>query len=329
MKARSIVITGKNQAAVQDFDLPEPGKGQLLIENKYSCVSPGTETRCFAGLQSSNYPFISGYMATGTVIKKGPDTATPEGTHVFISGTQESSIQRMWGGHTSHAIVSEQSIVTVPEHISLKEVAPLKLAAIAFHGFRLARPLAGERVAVIGLGALGQISARLYTMCGARTVCCDLSEFRVNTAKKAGLDALLVRGTLQETLKSSFPEGVDIIVDVTGFPAVMTQAVTLAHDIPWDNSRVDSARYIIQGSYPNEFQVNYNDAFMKELQFIVPRDEKRDDRNAVVGLLSCGKISLSDLITDIRTPRDAQKTYEELTDRQSPLLTVAFDWSER
>lgn len=330
MKARALAHVDTNKAEVMDVEVREPGAGEVMIETHCTSISPGTELRCLAGKEAggSGFPYVAGYALAGRVLKTGKHTALSEGAKVFACGTQDASIPTQWGGHISHALVSESDVHAIPEHVSLQEASLTKLGSIAFHGYRLARPLAGETVAVIGLGVLGQISARLFAMSGAKTVCCDLSPFRVEKAKAAGVEAYVVDGTVQETLGHALGEGADIVVDVTGAPPVLPQAVKLARDLAWDNTPLPGARFVVQGSYPGAIEVPYKEVFMKELQLLFPRDSQPRDRSAVIGLLASDKLSLADCITGTRPPEDIQNAYEELMDRKAPVLTSAIEWKK-
>ena len=60
------------------------------------------------------------------------------------------------------------------------------LGAIAMHGFRLASPQLGERVAVIGLGLLGQLAVQIARAAGCRVFGVDSRAARVALARRAG-----------------------------------------------------------------------------------------------------------------------------------------------
>jgi 2-desacetyl-2-hydroxyethyl bacteriochlorophyllide A dehydrogenase len=329
MKAQCIIFSGKDKVEVRDTTVRDPGPGEVLIAAKYTCVSPGTELRCLAGMQSNSpaFPFVAGYALAGEVIKTGEGVDLKPGAKVFCGGTKDAGgINVLWGGHISHAVCKASDVCVIPDGVSLKDASLTRMAAIAFHGYRLSKPVAGERVAVIGLGILGQLSARLHAMSGAHTVCCDMAEFRVKQAAAAGLSAVVVKGTLRETFAPELPNGADIIVDVTGVPAVIGEAVDLAHEVPWDDSLTPGARYICQGSYPDTFAIKYSMAFMKQVSFILPRSDQPRDQRAVLDLMARGKLKVADLLTEVRRPSEAARTYAQLQDRKSPLLTVAFQW---
>jgi 2-desacetyl-2-hydroxyethyl bacteriochlorophyllide A dehydrogenase len=284
--------------------------------------------RCWEGGEpgSDEYPFIPGYSAVGIVERVGKGCSIREGARVFGAGTQLGSLRRQWGGHTSHALLAQSAARILPDEISMTEACMAGLAAIAFRGFQMARPLPGETAVVIGLGAIGQGSARLFSMSGIRTVCLDLAEHRVRFARSAGLEAYAVEGSLKETLARVLPDGADIVVDATGTPETVGHAVDLGRELPWDDAPKLGTRYVVQGS-PGSVPIPYQRAFSGEMSFLFPRNYIGADINAVTDLMARRKISMADCVSEVRTPEQVQKTYEQLSDRTAPAVTMAFQWS--
>ena len=46
---RVVRFTGPRQAEVVDYDVPEPGPGQALVQTLYSGISAGTELTAYRG----------------------------------------------------------------------------------------------------------------------------------------------------------------------------------------------------------------------------------------------------------------------------------------
>lgn len=305
MRSHTTLFIGPNQVTHHEIEIPEPGAGELLLKTRYSCISPGTELRALSGKQVGQtvWPFIPGYALVGEVIGRGAGASIPDGRLVFCSGTSRASVVRLWGGHTGHAIVVEAQVFSIPAEVDPIEAGLAKLAAIAYHGMRLSHPYPDETVAVIGLGPIGQLSARLHVITGARVIAVDLSERRVQQARAAGIEAYVVRETLTETFGDVLPNGADIVVDATGAASVLTQALELARDMPWDGMSRQGARYVVQGSYSEGFTVPYDAAFQREVQVLVPRDQLPRDVQAVLDLMRRGMLRARDLVSELRSPR--------------------------
>ncbi len=327
MQTRAIVFTAPRQVELHDIDIPAPEAGEVLIESLYTLISPGTELRCRAGKQDGAvFPFIPGYALTGRVIARGADVSLSEGTLVFCSGTSKASLNRVWGGHTAHAVRAERDVYPLPEAVDPLHATAARLAAIAYRGVRLGQPRLHKTVAVIGLGAIGLLAAQLYTLSGARLVAADVSPYRVANARQTGLEAFVPQGELGESFRTFFPGGADVVVDATGVPSVLVQSIEVARDKPWDDSPEPGARVVIQGSYAGEWRLPYQAAFAKELSFYVPRDAQPRDIRAMLDLIARGKLNLDALISDVRSPETAPETYAALDEPGAALITVAFKW---
>lgn len=329
MKSQAILFADVNKVILDSVEIPEPQAGQLLIKTAFSCVSPGTEIRCLAGLEASApaFPFIPGYSLTGTVIAAGPHTSTPIGAKVFAKGTQHASIATCWGGHVAHACVEEANCFAIPSGLSLADATLCKLLAIAHRGVRLSRPQPDEVVVVVGLGPIGFSSALLHAATRARVYATDLSPDRVALAKRAGIQAFIPDGqSLSAAFKSHCPTGAHIVVDTTGVPAVLAQAVEMAADKAWDDSPLSGPRIIIQGSYAKDFPLPYNPLFMRECSVHFPRDSQPTDLRAMLDLLSRRPVIASYLGNKTIPFHQAPDTYEELRSAKGARVTAIFAW---
>jgi bacteriochlorophyllide a dehydrogenase len=327
MQTRAILFTAPIRVSLQPVEVPAPEAGEVLIEALYTLISPGTELRCRAGRQEGLvFPFIPGYAMVGRVIERGVGVSLPEGTLVFCGGTSKASRNLAWGGHVAHAVQPEGGLYPLPEGMNPLHAPAAKLAAIAYRGVRLSNPRPHETVAVIGLGAIGLLAAQLHALSGARVVAADLSPYRVANAQKAGLEAFVPQGNLGEAFRQIFPNGADVVVDATGAPPVLAQALEVARDKSWDDSPELGARVVIQGSYAGKFSLPYQPVFMKELSFYAPRDVQPRDIRAMLDVMARGKLNLDTLITETRKPESAPETYSALAEPDAELITVGFDW---
>jgi 2-desacetyl-2-hydroxyethyl bacteriochlorophyllide A dehydrogenase len=328
MKTRAILFTAPGQVAASDVEIPEPLAGEVLVETAFSAVSPGTELRCLAGKQAGtpDWPYIAGYSQSGRVAAVGEGVSLEVGIPVYCAGTARANVALSWGGHAAHAVRPEAEVFPLPEGADLVEASLGHLAAIAYRGVRLGQARPHETVANIGLGPIGMLSARLHAATGARVVAADLSPERVALAEARGVDAFVPEGPLPAAFRKVLPEGADVVVDSTGAPAVLPRAMEVAREKPWDDSAEPGPRLVVQGSYPGDVAVPYQDAFMKEMSLHFPRDVQPRDVRAVLDLMARGLLSARDVVTEVRSPEDASRTYAELREAPGKLMSVAFEW---
>ncbi|MDR3691910.1 MAG: zinc-binding alcohol dehydrogenase [Fimbriimonas sp.] len=327
-KAHAVAFTEIERAELVSIDLPDLQEGEVLVRTEVSAVSPGTEMRCFAGKQPDSValPYIPGYSLAGIVTAVTPNAPVSVGQRVFASGTRRASINLQWGGHVSHAIAGFGDVMPLPEGMPVRSAAISKLVAIALRGVRICHPNATDSVVVVGLGPIGMLSARLYRELGCRVLCVDLEPARVAIARKAGMEATEVRGSIEETVRAWAPEGVDVVADATGSPAVLPFSMAALRQPAWGTSSVDGPKLVIQGSYPNSFTLPYQDAFRKELTILMPRDTNPSLVRESISIIAEGRCMVDDLFTWFGDPVRAPEAYGLLQSDRS-VMTAAFDWT--
>ncbi len=327
IQARAIAFTDIHQAHMVDVQLPAVGPGELLVRTEISTVSPGTELRCFAGLQPDSlpFPFIPGYSLVGIVQAVHDGCPIAVGERVFVSGTKRASINLQWGGHISNAIADVNSVYRVPFECSPKAASFAKLVAIALRGLVVCQAKPKDKVVVIGLGPIGMLSARLHQAMGAEVLAVDVEPIRVQLAQNSGLTASAAHDSIVETVRTHFGELADVVVDATGNSAVLPFSMAAAKTPDWGDGRIGQSKLVIQGSYPETFTLPYQEAFRKELNIFLPRDTTPVEIAEAVKMITSGFITVEDLISWCGHASVAQSAYDLLRSNRSS-MSVSFDW---
>jgi threonine dehydrogenase-like Zn-dependent dehydrogenase len=182
-------------------------------------------------------------------------------------------------------------------------------------------------VAVVGLGIVGQLAARLHHLAGARVVAADLNPARVAVAVAGGIEAIVPAEGLSAAFKRIQPQGADIVVDSTGVPAVLQQSIQLGKSKAWDDSMTEPTRLVVQGSFPENAVLNYDQAFAREISVYFPRDNQACDIEVILGLFAEGRLKARDLISERGAPADAPRIYSDLRAARPDLLTAVFQWN--
>ncbi len=178
------MLDGAGRITVEEQPIPELAPGQVLVEVRACCVSPGTELgkvperRRSPDPQAPKRPF--GYSNAGVVIAQGPGCEDiPLRTRVACMG----------GGyalHATHAAVPRNLSVVIPDGVSFEAAATNHLAATALHAVRRGEFTLGEHVAVMGLGIVGHFSAQLAGIAGAHVLGVDRFPLRRQAAAATG-----------------------------------------------------------------------------------------------------------------------------------------------
>ncbi|MDF1824747.1 MAG: hypothetical protein P1U68_08905 [Verrucomicrobiales bacterium] len=307
------------------------GPSQCLVETSYSAVSSGTELRCLYG-DAPGASYVPGYLGVGRIAGAGSLSKFKQGERVvFWRGTGYRGLSSQWGCHSQRALVDDCQLHHVPVEVSDLDAVFSKIAAIAFHGVNLACIKKGERVLVLGLGLLGQLSARICNHGEAHVLAAGRNPVRVNHATRAGIRAYEVDKRIDEKMKQLFgPEiRADVILDATGNRNVISEALPLANDLlPWENPTTTPTRYVVQGSFRGALSFDYEQAFRKELHFFISRDHNRKDLEEVFAMMTNQELVFSDLIPEPVCPSEAASHYEALRSPNPEAFTAVFDWSK-
>lgn len=106
----------------------------------------------------------TGYSCSGRIIEVSPVvTDLRPGDRVACAGA----------GYANHAevnFVPRNLVARLPDNVTYEEGAFGTLGAIALQGVRRCRPQLGDRVLVVGLGLLGQLTAQLLKLSGALVI---------------------------------------------------------------------------------------------------------------------------------------------------------------
>ena len=117
-----------------------------------------------------------------------------------------------FGGYSDHIVVDEDFVVSVPENLDVKAVAPLLCAGITTYSpLRHWNVKAGDKVGVVGLGGLGHMGVKLASAMGAHVVMITTSPEKGNDAKKLGADDVLI--SKDQTAMTSHANSFDFILN--------------------------------------------------------------------------------------------------------------------
>lgn len=97
------------------------------------------------------------------------------------------------GGYSDHIVVDENFVVSVPENLDVKAVAPLLCAGITTYSpLRHWKVKKGDKVGVVGLGGLGHMGVKFAAAMGAHVVMITTSPGKGEDAKKLGASEVLI-----------------------------------------------------------------------------------------------------------------------------------------
>ncbi len=238
---------------VDEVPLPALAPAMVLVENKFSLISAGTERgtvkvgkASLLGKAKQRPDLVAqviqnlkkeglkatidkvrtkldslkalGYSTAGGVI------ASMDTNNIFKRGDRVACAGQDYASHAEIVSVPQNLVVKIPDGVSYEEASFTTLGAIALQGIRQADPKLGENVCVIGLGLLGQLTCQLLKANGCRVFGVDISEQLSSLSKTLGAD---------ESTRRDNPDLQNMISNFTsghGFDYTIRPAATTSND---------------------------------------------------------------------------------------------------
>ncbi|GIM46726.1 alcohol dehydrogenase [Collibacillus ludicampi] len=242
---KALVIEAPHQAVVKEVPYPKPGSGEVTIkvENVGIC---GTDFHIYEGEFITPYPIIPGHEFSGVIYEIGEGvTGLQVGDRVSADPsifcgsckfclTNRGNHCENWnalgntvnGSMAEYVAVPAKNVIRLPDTMSFEEAAFIEPMACVVHGMNRLHLQVGDRVILFGAGAMGQQLVQAISRAGAsELVVVDVSEGKLDLAKKFGATkGVLSKDMDVELNRERYPYGFDVVVDVTGIPAVIEKA---------------------------------------------------------------------------------------------------------
>jgi NADPH:quinone reductase-like Zn-dependent oxidoreductase len=187
--ARAFWVTAPGQGELREEPLPEPSDGELLVRSCFSAISRGTESLVWNGqVPESQYQRMRAPLQAG-------EFPAPVKYGYCNVGLVEDGPTR-WRGQRIFSLHPHQERFVLPAgdaHPLPPDLPPERavLAAnteTALNACWDARPLAGERISVIGAGVVGCLTAALCAAIpGTEVELIDINPQRRRIAERLGI----------------------------------------------------------------------------------------------------------------------------------------------
>jgi predicted dehydrogenase/threonine dehydrogenase-like Zn-dependent dehydrogenase len=276
-----------------------------------------------------------GYCAAGRVERVGRRVRDVRPGDVVACGGEDA-------GHAEVLAVPGTLCVPVPEGVHPQAAAFTTLGSIALHGFRQADLRIGERVAIVGMGLVGQLTARIAHAAGCEVMGIDLEDWRLRIAEDAGV---LHQARLRSDVHTDDHARWDAVI-VTAAAPDSSDPASLATDLATERGRL-----VIVGDV--RLELDRRRLYAKELEVRLARsygpgryDEDYEERGLdypieyvrwterrnmaeFLRLLAEHRIEVADLITHRFPIEEADRALNALTEPSLRALAVLIDYPAR
>jgi len=282
-------------------------------------------------------PSPLGYSCAGVVLAVG------ERVSDLVPGDRVACGGADYAVHADVVHVPGNLCVPLREELAFDQGAFGTVGSIALHGVRQADSRLGERVAVIGLGLVGQLTGQILRAAGCTVVGVDLSQDLVERATRDGAaDVAFARADLGDGEPPAQAAGCDAVVITAA--ANSTDPVELAARLCRDRGRVvivgDVTMELPRSTYygkeldlrlsrsygPGRYDREYEERGLDYPIGYVRWTERRNIA-AFLDLVAAGRVDTEALVTARIGVDDAEQAYERLVgDRESPLgIVIRYD----
>ena len=219
--ARAFWVAEPGRGELRGESLPSPSADEVVVRSLFSGISRGTEALVFEGRvpfseqQRMRAPFQAGefpgpvkygYASVGQV-ERGPREL------------QDRVVFALYP-HQTRYVVPAEAVHVLPDGVPAQRAVLAANLETAINGLWDARPHVGDRISVIGGGAVGGLVAWI----AGRTPGCEVELVDTNSARASVARALGVRFAVPDRAM----EGGDIVIHASGSAAGLALALRVA-----------------------------------------------------------------------------------------------------
>lgn len=326
---------------IVEMEVPHPGPGEALIRVRACGICAGDVTPWYI---RKKCPIVVGHEPAGEIVALGPNSPDhlAVGDRVFIHHhapclecrhcrrgfpsmcpTWKAS-QLVPGGISQYCLVPSVNLA----HDTLKLapglsyddgalIEPIACVVRAFHRSRI-RP--GDRLAVIGLGFIGQVMVALARHYGAeQVIASDFVAYRRQKALQLGADRVVdpAQESLADVVRQEWGEGADVVMVGPSKPEVLQHAI--------DCAGPGSTVLLFMAPEPGvKVELDPNHLFFREISLVSSYSCGPAETRETMKLLEEGVVRSQDLISH-RFPLEQTLEGCRLTAAAGESLKVIID----
>ncbi len=335
---KKIVAHAPGHIAVEQvaYDLALTSPHEVIVRNKYSHISTGTELACLAGLEGwFQMPATPGYTAVGEVLEIG----------AAVTCCKAGDLVYTFGPHAAYFKIDTTDrwhgvCVPLPANVPPQLAAFTHMAGIAMTALRKSSIELGDDVAVVGMGPIGILAAQLAQLQGARVVGVDISDSRLAIAAACGVRTCV--NSKEKSLKTLLDKatngrGVSTLIDASGVPQVIEAAAACLNLY---------GELILLGSPRAAFETNLTPFLQRihlwgegaievkgALEFTYPTHPTEFVKHSItrnseiiLELMRVDKLQVAPLLSHVLPVEKAAEAYQGLAGNPDAYVGVVFDW---
>jgi 2-desacetyl-2-hydroxyethyl bacteriochlorophyllide A dehydrogenase len=331
----ALLVTAPHKFSVIQRPDPIPTGDEALLRIHRAGICATDITTIKGESPVAVFPITPGHELIATVETAPAKSKFSEGDWVTIYPTQgcgqcdacrrgeanHCATFRVWGVHrdggcfAQYMSVPTSQLLAIPQSLRNDAGALIEPTAVATHAMRRSNIRMGQRVAIIGAGSIGLLTAQAAKAAGAgRVVVVDRLAARGAVCEALDVDRFILAGDdLATQLVEDTP--FDIVYDNVGTPATLTAAV----------EALRTRGTLVLMAFPHGSEplvLPYPKVYRKELDVIVSRNYAREDFETSIALLDKGHVNTARMITGTYPLTGFVDAYEALKNQPERHLKI-------
>ncbi len=345
---KTLWFVGERSVELRDEPLAAPGPDEVVVEAQFSAISPGSELLVYRGdapshLQADeklsglwgtlDFPLRYGYSWVGKVCGRGSR----------VDSSWDDRLVFAFQPHASHATLSLDELVPVPDGVNAEAAALLPSVETALSLVMDGRPMIGERVVVLGQGVVGLITAALLSRLSLESlITVEPVARRRSLSLEVGAELSLdpAAGGFARSLATALgdsasadevPTGADLCYELTGQPATLDTAIRVTGR--W-------GRIVIGSWYGTrrapidlggQFHRSGIELIPSQVSHLAPRHRGRwtRERRLETAWRLLRRLPVSSLITQRVDAARAQEAFSTLDENPEEAVQVLLAWNRQ
>lgn len=335
---KGLVYTAPEQLKIQEVPKPEPKKGEVLVKIR-ACGICGSDVHGYLGLTGRRTPpMIMGHEFCGEVAALGEDAKVLKtGDRVAVYPVDYCGECKMCrqgdvhlclnkrafgvldvdGAFAQYISVPEKCCFLIADEIPDAAASLMEPLAVAYRGVSHYGSFKGKTVLLVGTGTIGLLAMACVKMKkAAKIIVSDLSDSRLEVAKKMGADVVINPSRedfAERIMAETNGDGVDVSIEAVGIEATVRQAL--------DALKLSGEAIWIGNNSPT-ITINMQQVVTRELKvqgsFLYGLDEFKQ----VVALINEKKIYADALISKEISLDEVPEYFEKLAHSPDDMIKV-------
>lgn len=337
------ILKEPEKIVFQEVERPKPAENEVLIKVKRIGVC-GSDIHAYYGKHPYiSCPIIQGHEFSGQIAEVGEKvkilqpgdnvTVMPQlvchscypcthGNYHICNSLKVIGCQAP-GAAQEYFPIESSLVIKLPEGMSYDFGAMVEPLAVGVHALNKLFQIKGMNLLILGAGPIGNLAAQAAKGFGAASVMItDLSDYRLEIARKCGLDFIInvSKKNLERFIHETFGESkADAILECVGVQETIEQAITVSRK---------GTEIVVVGVFAKKPAVDMGLIQDKELRVLGTLMYKKEDYEIAIDLIQSGKINLGALISKHFPFRKYQEAYKFIEQNKDTTMKVIIDMEE-